>query len=209
MRHHRRVGLLLGAVCALAPARLPADQPHHFVLLEPGNERWYHGWSTSGDVAIHEVVTHADGGVCYVKVERASPYPMSWVEAWAMDAAGDVWRCNPENPADRSLFLDYPLTPGKTWGEDWGPMGYHWFTVQAPEVVDTVFGPLPCVRVTWVYYVPGYPSEHDGWYLFNDGHGLVESVYRDGYHVFQAIWLVEAVIGAQQRTWSQVKELFR
>jgi hypothetical protein len=187
----------------------PADQPHYYMLLEPGNERWYHGTSMSGTVVIHSVVTHMVGDVSVRRMERISPYPMVWAEAWHIDATGDVWSCSSEDHSVRSLFLDLPLTPGKTWGEDWGPMGYHTYTVGPEVVVSTIFGDLTCSQVNWAHWDPGYPTEHNGYYRFHDGYGFIEFLYLDGYHVFQHYGIHEAVIGIQQRSWSQIKQLFR
>lgn len=204
--------ILLLAVIALTyllPAPTSADQPHYYMLLEPGNERWYEGHSTWEPVSYHTLVTHYEGDVSIRKVERLWPYPMTWTEAWHIDATGDVWSCNPDNHSVRTLFLDLPLTPGKTWGEDWGEMGYHLYTVDGEVEVDTCFGTLTCVQVNWRHWDPGYPDEHFGYYRYHDGCGFIEFIYYDGYHIFEHYGVIEAVVGVRDRSWSQIKQLFR
>ena len=168
-----------------------ADQPHYGMLLEPGNDRWYEGHGLWEPVSYHMTVTHCEGDVSIRVVERLRPYLMTAAEAWHIDASGDVWSCDPEDHSARSIFLDLPLTPGKTWGEDWGEMGYHLYTAAGEVEVDTCFGPLTCVQVDWRHWTPGYPAEHGGYYRFHDG-----------YHVFEQF-------GVENRSWSEIEGLFR
>ena len=67
-----------------------AQQPHWYVLLEPGNDRWYLG---QGNYDFHEVVAGYQDG--YSVVERTGYYNgevfVIQEELWLMEADGDVW----------------------------------------------------------------------------------------------------------------------
>ncbi|HOX24500.1 MAG TPA: hypothetical protein PLL30_01925 [Candidatus Krumholzibacteria bacterium] len=198
--------VVLLVLCAVAGAeRVRGDQPHYYVLLEPGNYRCYCGWY---GVMYCETVTGYDGGDSIVFCEWYYPSPATFEERWRIDAEGDVWRVSPTKYSDGSpeLWLDVPLTTGKSWTNQFDEYGMEYlsFTVEGPEMVDTMFGYVLGVAIHMDWATGG--ALIMGRYIYVNGFGLV----RYDWTVFDAHFqLCEAVIGTESRTWGEVKALFR
>ncbi len=173
-----------------------AQQPHWYVLLEPGNDRWYLG---QGNHDFHEVVTGYQGS--YSVVERTHYYNDQVVdtseELWLMEADGDVWHGN-------NCYIDMPLEVGKSWGRVWGEWDeyYDRFTVIG---WDDIWG-QNCVLIRERTNNPDVSVEivTSRWYA--DGIGLVHwemSCFLCSFHLDQV------TVQTESKTWGEMKALFR
>lgn len=202
--------MILTAACGwviLSSTFVLADQPHHYILLEEGNERSYcRNWT--GALDFHTLITEVSGGISYQEntINFFDP-PEVTTRYFTMNEEGDVWEL-PDLDAPQEnweLILDMPLTPGKTWGTTWGEFDqfYTRYTVCAPEIVYTIFGELTAIPVDYEMY-NGDMENGRTWYA--DGYGKVGWIYS----CFSCDWSVcEATIGVDVITLGGVKALYR
>lgn len=159
----RDLAVLLSCLALLAAATAAAQQPHWYVLLEPGNERWYRGRDGHD---FHELVTGYDAEGNSV-VARTHYYQGEFFDfeeqRWHIAPDGDVW-------LGETCYLDFPLEPGKSWGRRWGEHEQYYDLFSIVGFEDT-WAP-DCVVVREAMNV-------DGWVEFiivrwyADGVGLV------------------------------------
>lgn len=199
--------IILGlSLCSFPPAQ--AEQPHHYMLLEEGNERFYRRAYT-GEVDFYKIITHVSGGISH---QQETLYfldpPLVRTRYFHMNEGGDVWELPYLDAPEENWFLilDMPLIPGKTWGRNWGEYGQYYtrYTVEAPEIAYTIFGELMAIPI---HYQTDYGGNfEEGRYWYADGYGLVHWVYS----CFFCEWYIfDAVIGVDRTTWGSLKALYR
>lgn len=185
--------LISGAPC-------PAQQPHWYVLLEPGNVRDYVGPYNSYR---EEVVGTRDG--CSVVCREGTAGPALIRESlWSIDAEGDVWMvgANGELYAEPVCYLDMPIEIGKSWGHTWGEWN-QWYETTVMERWEDFDG-LRCLVVGHYEHFSGGDTMARYWYA--DGHGLVHHMAS----CFGCSWtLVPVVVGAESVAWGAMKALYR
>ncbi len=173
-----------------------AQQPHWYVLLEPGNDRWYHG----ANHHIHERVTghQDDWSVVEVDVYDGDYLSSSYVQLWRIDSEGDVWNGG-------TCVIDMPLEVGKSWGTTWGEFDqyYDWYSI----VGWTEYGGLDCVIISEAFHGDGSDTIFTTVRLYSDGRGLVHYTFIYSGH-FIEYNLEEVNVGTEVKTWSEIKAMF-
>lgn len=192
----RTLSSLTLALFLLALAVAPdatAQQPHWYVLLEPGNERYYR---SDLPHEFHELVTGYDGDDSVVEVTHYYHGEVlhEETEYWRIDDGGDVWK-------EDKCYLDMPLEVGKSWGTRWGQWNQYYdiFTIIGFEDRWGAY----CVVIREEIYDGNEQTWHR-WYA--DGLGLVHIQWSCA---FCHWWLEPMVVSVDSRTWSSVKGLFR
>jgi hypothetical protein len=197
--------LVIVTFAVLLTGRAAADQPHYFMLLEPGNERCYCGHY---GLMYCETVTGYDDDVSIVEVETFYPIHDIHEERWLMDDEGDVWALPPAEDPDgiAELWLDVPLTPGKSWRTDFDPYGteYRIFTVAGSELISTPVGPRWAIVVTMEWATSG--TVIHGRYSYVEHLGLVAYDWTAFDFHFT---MCDVIVGTAPRSWSQIKSRYR
>ena len=199
--------ILLGFLLGPFP-RAHADQPHYYMLLEEGNEKFFTR-SYTGEIDFHYIITEVSDGISHQQETiffMGSPSVST--RYFHMTEGGDVWQLPTLDapPENWRMVLDMPLTPGKTWGRSWGEFGenYTRYTVGAPIMAYTIFGDLMGIPVHFQTEFDG--NFEEGRYLYVDGYGLVHW----GYSCFACEWsLTDAVIDVDKTTWGSLKAIYR
>lgn len=182
-------------VFLVSASSTPAQQPHWYVLLEPGNERWYHCWNGYG---FHETVTGYQEGSSVVEVEMyyGGYLSGSWQELWRIDAEGDVSQ-------GENCYIDMPLELGKSWGRTWGQWNQYYDRFTIVDLDDDTIAPNCLVIREEVYEggTSGYITTR--WY--SDGAGLVFYSTNCGMCMCS---LEPVVVSTERTTWGHVKSRY-
>jgi hypothetical protein len=186
---------LLILLLLILPSTAFAQQPHWYVLLEPGNERWY--WGQDGH-DFHEVVTGYQDG--YSVVERNHYYDGEVLdfheELWLIEADGDVWM-------GETCYIDMPLEIGKNWGRRWGEWDQYYDLFNIVRW-DDIWG-MNCIMIQ-ERIDDGSGAEFiiNRWYA--DGVGLVHwemSCAMCSYHLDQV------TVETEKKAFGNLKALYR
>jgi hypothetical protein len=189
------MSLRIAALLFLLATTTHAQQPHWYVLLEPGNERWYHGENA---LDIHETVTGYDDGYSVIACEmyHGGEFMSAWEERWLIEPDGDVWYGD-------NCYIDMPLEVGKNWGRTWGEWNqyYDWFTIIG--WFDT-YG-IMCIVIAEELWdgASGIPEITVRWYA--DGIGLTHWTATCAMCYF---WLEPVVVATRPMTWGDMKAMF-
>ncbi len=168
-----------------------AQQPHWYMLLEPGNERWYVGADGRN---FHEIVTGYQDGYSVVHqqhfldgilVEETDQF-------WLIDETGDVWM-------GPNCYLDMPLEVGKSWGRTWGEYDqyYDWFQIIGRE---STYAPDCFVIRESIDDGSGSVIMIVRWY--SDGIGLVHWEVSCAYCSYT---LVPVTVSSESLSWGSLK----
>lgn len=191
----RVLTIIILMIFLILPSVAFSQQPHWYILLEPGNERWYLGQNGHD---FHEIVIGYQGQ--YSVVERTHYFEGEIFdvqeEHWLMEAGGDVW-------LGPNCIIDMPLEIGKNWGRRWGEWDqyYDWFTiVRWDDMWD-----LNCILIREnINSDGGLDFIINRWYA--DGVGLVHwemSCAMCSYH------LEQVTVGTENKTFGDLKALYR
>jgi len=189
--------LLLCLLTIIVASSVYAQQPHWYVLLEPGNERYYRSEIPQEH---HELVTGYEDGSSVVEVTHYyhDEFDYTSTEYWRIDDGGDVWG---EIWGEEKCYIDMPLVVGKSWGTTWGQWDQYYdiFTIMGFEHRWGAY----CVVIREEIYDGDERTMHR-WY--SDGIGLLHIQWSCA---FCHWWLEPLVVGVESRSWSSVKGLFR
>ncbi len=191
----RLLTTIIPLIIILLPSVLCAQQPHWYVLLEPGNERWYRGGNNHD---FHEVVTGYQNGDSVV--ERTHYYSGEVLdvveELWRIEDDGDVWM-------GENCYIDMPVEIGKSWGRAWGEWDQYFTRFTMMGWYD-MWGP----HCLWIKEVTdeGMGVEIITNRFYADGIGLVHwevSCFMCSFH------LEPVAVGTDPVSWDEVKAMYR
>ena len=196
-----------------------AAQDHHYIPLEPGNELWY---ENTGDPSLtaHTLFEEGPGGASIFDAEfLVNDVVVAAVRGhFTGTTEGDIIWLGPEIGGDlipfssQYLMIDAPLFAGKTWSFEtshpiFGAIEFTAEVVAEEWLAVPGIGNLYCFKVhydqTWENVGP---LVTDRW--FADGFGEVQfldpAFSPDPYLVTAGV-----VIPVEEKTWGEVKSLYR